>query len=136
MSITAMLIAAERKSGLPSELTDLKWISALRLGLGTVPPSQLPSTGEQALIQGGPLALSALAGAAYAAGTSDTARAIPSGVAFGLLFYAAAHWIIGTALGVKQPEWRAAKESLGMHTANHILFGLITAAAAKTASRT
>ena len=55
---------------------------------------------------------------------------------FGLAFYAAAHWITGPALGLKQPEWRADKAALGMHTFNHLVFGLITAAAAKAASKT
>lgn len=135
LGITAMLIASERKSGKPSELTDLERASAGKLGLETPPADALPTLREQAVIQGGHLALSALAAAAYAAATEEDAAVIPSGIAFGLAFYAAAHWITGPALGVKPPEWRADKATLGMHTANHLLFGLVTAAAAKAASR-
>ncbi|MGI4859303.1 MAG: hypothetical protein ACRYHA_20740 [Janthinobacterium lividum] len=93
----------------------------------------MPGAGEQAVIQGGHLALSALAAAVYAASTDDDARVIPSGITFGLAFYAVAHWITGPALGVKQPEWRADQATLAMHTMNHLAFGLITAAAAKAA---
>ena len=43
------------------------------------------------------------------------------------------HWILGPFLKVKEPEWRAPKGQLGMHTLNHVLFGIATAAAAKAA---
>lgn len=135
IGITAMLMVGEKKSGRPSELTHLERATTDRLGFETPPADQLPSTAEQALVQGGHLLLSAAAGAVYAAATDDDARVIPSGIAFGLAFYAVAHWITGPALGVKQPEWRADKGTLGMHTANHLAFGLITAATAKAASR-
>jgi hypothetical protein len=81
------------------------------------------------VIQGGHLALSALAAAVYAATTEEDAEVIPSGIVFGLAFYAAAHWITGPALGLKQPEWRADKATLDMHSTNHLVFGLMTAAA-------
>jgi len=133
LGITAMLMAGEKKSGKPSELTTLERATAAKLGLQTPLPDALPGTGEQAVIQGGHLALSALAAVVYAATTDDDAHVIPSGITFGLAFYAAAHWITGPALGVKPPEWRADKAMLGMHTMNHVAFGLITAAAAKLA---
>ena len=136
LGITAMLMAGERKSGKPWELTKLERASATKLGLDTPPPEALPGYAEQAVIQGGHLALSALAAAVYAATTDEDAEVILTGIAFGLAFYAAAHWITGPALGVKQPEWRADKAMLGMHTLNHLVFGLITAAAAKAASKT
>lgn len=87
------------------------------------------------MIQGGHLLLSALAGAAYAASTDQQAGVLPSGIAFGLAFYAAAHWITGPVLGVKAPEWNSDAATIGMHTLNHVMFGLITAAAAKVAAR-
>ena len=135
IGITAMLMVGEKKRGRPSELTDLERAATDRLGFETPPADQLPSTAEQAVIQGGHLLLSAAAAAVYAVATDDDARVVPSGIAFGLTFYAVAHWIIGPALGVKQPEWRADRGTLGMHTANHLAFGLITAATAKAASR-
>ena len=58
-----MLMAGERKSGKPSELTKLERASATKLGLDTPAPEALPGNAEQAVIQGGHLALSALAAA-------------------------------------------------------------------------
>lgn len=130
-----MLIAGERNSGKPSELATLERASARRIGLDTPDAAALPSAREQAVIQGGHLALSALAAAAYAAATDEDAAVIPSGLAFGLAFYVAAHWLAGPALGVKEPEWRADPATIGMHGVNHLVFGLVTAAAAKAASR-
>jgi hypothetical protein len=135
LGITALLMAGERKSGEPSELAKLERASAERIGVATPPAQALPSAREQALIQGGHLALSALAAALYATATDEDTAVIPSGLAFGLAFYVAAHWITGPALGVKDPEWRADPATIGMHSVNHLAFGLITAAAAKAASR-
>jgi hypothetical protein len=135
LGITAMLIAGERKNGKPSELAGLERRSAAKIGLEASPAEALPSPGEQAAIQSGHLALSALAAAVFAAATDEDTDVIPSGIAFGLAFYAVAHWIVGPALGVKAPEWRAAPSTIGLHTANHVLFGLATAAAAKAAAR-
>lgn len=127
LAITVMLIAGERKSGQPSELTQLGRVSAEKLKLDTPPPGTLPSTKEQAFVQGGHLALSALAGAAYAAIVDEDAPVVASGVGFGLAFYALAHWIAGPLLGVKAPEWTSARKTIAMHTLNHIGFGLLTA---------
>lgn len=135
LGLTAMMMMQERKTGKPSELADLGRASATRLSQETPPPERLPDAREQALVQGGHLLLSALAGAAYAAATDDDTRVAPGGIAFGLAFYAAAHWIVGPALGVKPPEWRSDAATIGMHTMNHVLFGLITAAAAQAAER-
>jgi hypothetical protein len=135
LGITAMLVAGERKSGKPSELAELERASAARLGLETPADKALPGTGEQAVIQGGHLLLSAAAAAVYAAATDEDADVVSSGLLFGLSFYAAAHWIAGPLLGVKKPEWRSDGATIGMHTMNHLLFGLITAGAAKFASR-
>ncbi len=104
LGLTAMMMLQEKKSGKPSELTDLGRASAAKLGRVTSPADQLPSPSEQAVTQGGHLALSALAGATYAAATDDAADPLMSGIAFGLAFYVAAHWITGPALGVKAPE--------------------------------
>lgn len=86
-------------------------------------------------MQAGHLLLSIAAGAAYAAATDEDVRVVPSGVAFGLAFYAAAHWIAGPLLGLKRPEWQSDAKTVGMHAANHIGFGLVTAAGASLASR-
>lgn len=133
LGLTVVLMAQERRHGTPSELTELGRAAAARLELATPPADRLPAAGEQAAIQAGHLALSALAGAAYAATTDEDASVIASGIVFGLAFYAVAHWIAGPALGLKAPEWRADTATLGMHATNHILFGLVTAAAARAA---
>ncbi|WP_143051770.1 hypothetical protein [Sphingomonas palmae] len=136
LGITALMIAGERKSGKPSELADLERTSAHRLGVHPVPPAdRLPDATEQAVIQSGHLLLSAAAGAAFAAAVDEEAAVIPSGALFGLAFYAAMQWIAGPLLGVKKPEWAADAGTIGMHAANHVAFGLATAAGAKLAAR-
>lgn len=135
LALTVMLVDGERKSGKPSELADLERDGAAKLGREVPGASELPRAGEQALIQGGHLLLSAAAGAAYAFATEENARVVPGGIGFGLAFYAAMHWIAGPLLGLKKPEWRADKGTIAMHTANHVAFGLITAAGAKLFTR-
>ena len=135
LGLTAMMMLGERKEGEASELMVLERAAAARLGRPTPPADRLPDAREQALAQGAHLALSALAGVAYAAATPDETDVVPGGIAFGLAFYAAAHWIAGPALGLKAPEWRSDPATIGTHAANHVLFGLVTAAAAKAASR-
>jgi hypothetical protein len=135
LGITALMIAGERKSGEPSELAKLERTSAHRLGFHPVPPAnRLPGPAGQAVIQGGHLLLSAAAGAVFAASVDEDAAVIPSGVAFGLAFYAAMHWVTGPLLGVKRPEWQADAGTIGMHAANHVAFGLATAAGARLAA--
>ena len=131
--ITAMLIAGERSSGKPSELVDLGRQTARRVGVTAPTSDALPTPAEQAMIQGGHLALSAIAGAAYAAAFDRNERALVSGIGFGLAFYAAAHWIVGPLLGLKAPEWRAGSKTIGMHALNHVGFGIATALGARAA---
>ena len=45
------------------------------------------------------------------------------------------HWITGPLLGVKRPEWTQGGETIGMHTINHVVFGLVTALSARAAAR-
>ena len=135
LGITAMLIAGERKSGTPSELAMLERAGARGLGVTVPPDDALPSSGEQAVIQGGHLLLSAAAGAIYAATVDEDAGVLPGGIAFALTFYAVAHWVAGPLLGLKRPEWESDATTIGMHTANHLVFGLATAAGARAAAR-
>lgn len=135
LGLTAMMMAGEKKSGKASELAELERASARELGVHHVPPSnRLPDATEQAIVQGGHLLLSAAAGAVYAATVDEKAGVLPSGIAFGLAFYAAMHWITGPLLGVKKPEWQADAGTIGMHAFNHVVFGLATAAGAKAAA--
>lgn len=131
LGITAMLIAGERKSGKPSELAALERASATCVGIRTPDAAILPGAKEQAVIQGGHLLLSAAAGAAYAGATDEDSGVLLSGIGFGLAFYAAMHWIAGPLLGVKAPEWRAGRKTIGIHGVNHVVFGLSTAAGAR-----
>lgn len=135
LGITAMMMAGEKKSGKPSELIELQRASARKLDAATPSPKHLPKTAEQALAQGGHLLLSGLAGATYAVVTDEDTNPIVGGVLFGLSFYALAHWLTGPALGVKAPEWTQGGKTIGMHTINHIMFGLVTAFGARAAAR-
>ncbi|MBW6525147.1 hypothetical protein KZ810_16760 [Sphingomonas sp. RHCKR47] len=135
LGITALLISGERKSGEPSELAKLERAAADKLGLDTPPADQLPSAVEQTVIQGGHLALGLLAAVTYAAATDEDTPVVAGGLAFGAAFYVTMHWLLGPALGVNQPEWRADRATLAMHTINHLVFGLTTAATARAAQR-
>jgi len=104
LGITAMMMAGEKKSGIPSELTDLERAGARQFGVRSLPSSDLPDAAEQAIVQGSHLLLSAAAGAVYAAIVDEDAGIVPSGIMFGLAFYAAMHWITGPLLGLKKPE--------------------------------
>ena len=135
LGITALLMAGERKSGEPSEIVTLERKTAEKLGIDTPAADALPSSREQAITLGGHLLLSAAAGAVYAATVDEEASVIGSGLMFGAAFYAAMHWITGPLLGVKPPEWQADAKTIGMHSVNHAVFGLVTALGAKLATR-
>lgn len=135
LGLTVMMMAQEKKTRKASELTDLGRAAAHQLGVHDVPTGKRPpGPREQAVVQGGHLLLSALAGLTYAAVTEENAAVVPSGIGFGLAFYGVAHWIAGPLLGVKQPEWQSDSKTIGMHAVNHIGFGLATAVGAKLAS--
>ena len=134
LGLTAMMMAGEKKSGIASELTDLERAGARQLGVRSLPSSDLPDAAEQAIVQGSHLLLSAAAGAVYAAIVDEDAGIVPSGIMFGLAFYAAMHWITGPLLGLKKPEWQADAATIGTHTMVHLVFGVATAAGAKAAA--
>ena len=52
LGITAMMMAGEKKSGIPSELTDLERAGARQFGVRSLPSSDLPDAAEQAIVQG------------------------------------------------------------------------------------
>lgn len=135
LGITAMMMAGEKKSGNPSELIALERASAHRFDVRTPKATAMPTGTEQAVAQGGHLLLSGLAAAAYAAASDEDTNPVLGGVLFGLSFYALAHWITGPLLGVKKPEWTNDGKTIGMHSLNHIGFGLVTAFAANAAAR-
>ena len=136
LGITAMMMAGEKKSGKPSELINLERASARKLDVQTLNATDMPTNTEQAVAQGGHLLLSGLAGAVYAAVSDEDTDPLVGGVLFGLFFYGLAHWLTGPALGVKQPEWTQGSKTIGMHTINHVVFGLVTAFSARAAART
>ncbi|MHB8285388.1 MAG: hypothetical protein ACYDD1_12010 [Caulobacteraceae bacterium] len=115
----------------PSELIQLGRASAGRLGIGDAAGDTRPSAGEQVLVQGGHLALSALGGLAYASAFDEDAPVVLSGLLFGAAFYVAAHVVTGPALRVKALEWRQAPMTIGKHVIVHGLFGLLIAYAAR-----
>lgn len=135
LGTTAMTMVEEKRSGKPSELIDLQRKSARRLAIQTPSAVALPTGTEQAIAQGGHLLLSGLAGAVYAAASSEKTNPLTGGILFGLAFYAVAHWLTGPLLGVKAPEWTQGRKAIAMHTMNHLGFGLITAFAARALSR-
>ncbi|SFN81893.1 hypothetical protein SAMN05428984_0956 [Sphingomonas sp. OK281] len=135
IGITALLMSGERKSGTPSELADIERAGLAKLGQSAPADDAMPDPREQAVIQGGHLLLSGAAGVAYALATDEEASVVASGIGFGLAFYAAMHWVAGPLLGLKAPEWRSDKATIGTHTLLHVGFGLVTAAGAKLAAK-
>lgn len=135
IGLSALMIAGERRSGKPSELTELERTSARKLGVPHVPVRRLRAADEQAVVHGGHLLLSVAAGAVFAATVDEEAAVIPAGIGCGLAFYAAMHWITGPLLGVKRPEWESDTGTIGMHALNHVAFGVATAAGARLATR-
>lgn len=131
LGITALTVAGEHRNDTASELTMLGRDSARRFGIDAPRSTRLPGSGEQAIVQGGHLALSALAGAAYATTFDKGVPVAVSGVAFGLAFYVLAHVVTGPILGVKAPEWRQPRGTIPRHMVNHAMFGLVTALGAR-----
>lgn len=134
LGLTALLVAGERRSGRPNEIVDLERTGLRRLDLDVPDDDALPDAREQATVQGAHLALSAAAGLAYAVLTDEDTPVVTSGIAFGLGLYAVLQWLAGPLLGLKKPEWRSDRVTITMHTVNHVLFGLVTAAFARWAS--
>ena len=130
VAITGMMLAEERKTGRPSELTELARATTARAGVHAPTAGHPPTPKEQAATQGGHLLLSALGGLAYAAAFDEDAPVVLSGLGFGAAFYALAHVAIGPALGVKAPEWRQDPLIVGKHLIIHALFGLLISAGA------
>ena len=119
------MLAGEALTGKPSELIELEREAAAKLGMAT-PPEPTPATlAEQLATHGGHLALSALAGAAFAAATDDDSLA--SGAAFGFAFFVAAYGLAGPALGITPLPWRESPLRAVQHPVVHTLFGICTA---------
>ena len=132
-AITATIVSGERQSGKPSELADLGRATVRRVGIRAPDAATLPSASEQVAIQGAHLALAALAGVAYAAIFDRREAVLPSGIGFGLAFYAIAHWLAGPLLGLKAPEWQSGSKGIATHALNHAGFGIATALGARIA---
>ncbi len=133
LGITALLMFGEKKDGTPSEIVTLERKTVEKFGVATPADDALPSAREQAIVQSGHLILSAAAGAVYAATVDEDASVLGSGLVFGAAFYAAMHWITGPLLGVKPPEWQADAKTIGLHSVNHLGFGILTALGARLA---
>lgn len=128
------MLIGERLSGRPSELIELERATAAKLDV-SVPAADEPATvGEQVVTHGGHLALSALAGLAYAAAVDDGADDARSGAAFGAAFFVAAYGITGPLLGVTPAPWRQPPVRAVQHPVVHVLFGVAMAAAARRAA--
>ncbi len=106
-----------------------------QLGLGRR-LDERPSVQEEAVAQGGHLALSAALGAAYDAFHRRIGLpAIPSGLLLGLGFYPIAFGVAGPLLGITEKPWEAQPRLLGQRAAFHAMFGVVTAPATKQLAR-
>ncbi|MBE7216843.1 MAG: hypothetical protein INR64_00065 [Caulobacteraceae bacterium] len=131
--VSALMLAQERASRKPAELTTLQRATAQRMGRRTLPPTApyLPTPEEQATAHGGHMLLSAAAGVAYAAAFDEDAPLVLSGLGFGEAFYALAHGVLKPILSTEDPEWRQPPPAIAQHLLVHAVFGLFIAAGAK-----
>ncbi|MBV9750107.1 MAG: hypothetical protein JO157_14955 [Acetobacteraceae bacterium] len=107
-----------------------------QLGLGRRRLDERPSVQEEAVAQGGHLALSAALGAAYGAVHRRIGLpAIPSGLLLGLGFYPVAFGVAGPLLGITEKPWEAQPRLLGQRAAFHAMFGIVTALVTKQLAR-
>lgn len=135
LATSAVMLAGEKLSGKPSELIELERKTAGKLGV-TTPRGEQPATvAEQLITHGGHLALSALAGLAYAATVDEELDSTATGVAFGAAFFVAAYGITGPALGVTPPPWRQPPLRAVQHPVVHTLFGVMIALLARKADQ-
>ena len=131
--VSAMMVAQERTSKKPAELTKLQRATAQRMGRRTLPPTApyLPTHSEHATAHGGHMLLSAAAGVACAATFDEDAPLVLSGLGFGEAFYALAHGVLKPILSTEDPEWKQSPAAVGQHLMVHAIFGLFIAAGAK-----
>lgn len=124
LALSAVMLVGERLSGKPSELIELERKAAAKLDIAT-PRGDAPATAvEQAVTHGGHLALSAVAGLAYAAAIDEDRDGVPAGATFGAAFFVAAYGIAGPALGVTPLPWRQPALRAVQHPVVHMLFGM------------
>lgn len=134
LALSAVMLAGEKLSGDPSELIELERRTAVKLDVDT-PIGEAPATIiEQLVTRGGHLALSALAGLAYAAAAAEEDDGAKAGAAFGLAFFVAAYGLTGPLLGVTPLPWRQPPLRAVQHPVVHALFGTTTALFAKRAA--
>ena len=132
IGLSAVMLLGEKLSGKPSELIELERKSAAKLGIDTPGGDEPATLAEQVVTHGGHLALSALAGLAYAAAVDEKDDGARSGALFGLAFFVAAYGITGPLLGVTPLPWREEPRRAVQHPLVHTLFGLSMALAARS----
>ena len=131
--LSAVMLLGEKLSGKPSELIELERSTAAKLGLSP-PRDYTPATAiEQLVTHGGHLALSALAGLAYAATVDEDKDGPVAGAAFGAAFFVAAYEVTGPSFGVTPVPWRQPPLRAVQHPIVHVLFGLAMAFSARRA---
>ena len=124
LALSAVMLLGEKLSGEPSELIELERATAAKLDIGTPQGDADASVSEQLVTHGGHLALSALAGLAYAASVDKDDDGPAAGAMFGAAFFVAAYGITGPALGVTPLPWRQPLVRTVQHPLVHVLFGL------------
>ena len=134
LGLSAVMLLGEKLSGKPSELIELERKTAAKLGIETPRGDEPATLTEQVVTHGGHLALSALAGLAYAAAVDEEDDSVTSGAVFGLAFFIAAYGITGPLIGVTPPPWREEPLRAVQHPVVHTLFGISMALAARAAS--
>lgn len=127
LTLSAVMILGEKLSGRPSELIELERATADKLDIDTRQGNAPATTTEQIVTHSGHLALSALAGLAYAVTVEEGEDNVISGTMFGLAFFVAAYGITGPLLGVTPLPWRQPPLRAVQHPVVHALFGIAAA---------
>ncbi len=91
LALSAVMLLGEKLSGKPSELIELERATAAKLAVPTPTGDTTAIATEQVVTHGGHLALSALAGLAYAAAVDEDADGPVAGAAFGAAFFVIAY---------------------------------------------
>ena len=135
LGLSAVMLLGEKLGGKPSELIGLERNTAAKLDIGTRTGDAPATAAEQLVTHGGHLALSALAGLAYAAAVDEASDGVAAGAVFGLAFYVSTYGLAGPLLGVTPPPWRDRPLRAVQHPIVHMAFGIAAALFARRATR-
>lgn len=125
--LAVWLLIGEVATGTPSQLISMERQIAGWFGASTPAAISPASMSEEYMGTFGHLALSMLAGAAYAFFWSEGGSIVLKGLTFGMVFYAVAHAIVGPLTGLTPPIWQVPRSIFMLGCVINGFFGICTA---------